>query len=1162
MMKGMEMPTKASKVSYASTLKPLGWVAKASSTARGHSAQAVLSSRKSRFWESAPLRARTRLPQSLTVKFPKPVLVSGMTYVPHGTHDVIGRFVVRLSSNGTTFGPPVAYGTWQANKFLKRVGWVPRQVRAVRITVKSLSSSRDHAVEISRLIFSGAERDQSESVKEIAALAGAASKATATSASATATASATAAASTTAAASASAAASTTASTSPSVIGEWGPTIAFPLIPVAAALIPGDKLLVWSADSETNYDSSDDEQYTQTAILNLATGAVTAATVSNTAHDMFCPGASILPNGDVIVTGGIGNTDTSIYSPYTNTWTTGPQMNIGRGYQGQTTLADGQAFVLGGSWSGPSVDKLGEVYSPSAGWRELTQVPATPIDTDDAQGVYRADNHGWFIATSGDRVFQAGPSAEMHWISTTGSGSITDAGPRGTSGDEMNGNAVLYDVNKIFTVGGAPDYQDSNATNVANIVNISSNTPTVTPTASMSYSRAFANSVVLPTGKIFTVGGESYAVPFSDETADLYPEMWDPTTGQWTVMAEEAEPRTYHSVAVLLPDGTVFSGGGGLCGTCSTNHPDGQIFYPPYLFNSDGSLATRPVISSAPSSAQTGQTITVTTAGPVQSFDLIRYGEATHTVDNDQRRIPLSIVSSSGDTYTLTIPSDPGVALPGPYMLFAINASGVPSVSATIMVTTPATSTPSSAYGKRIAADGPAVYWPLSDASGSGSAADLSGNRDTGVFSSTGITYQSPSPVEGSSGQGITLNGGSVVQSQPQDTPSSYSEELWFKTTSTSGGNLATYGNSAGGTASNSAQDRSIYLTAAGNIEFGTWPEQTIAIESPGSYNNGQWHFVVATQGSDGMHLYVDGKLVASNTTSGAQPYTGYWQLGGTTNSGWPNRTTGAFTGSISDAALFDQELTAAQIQAEYQASPAATATSTTTTPTPTNAYQTKVDATGPSAYWPLSDASGSVAADASGNGSTGVYSSTGVTYGVASPVEGAGGTGVTLAATGQVVSAHAVTTPTTYSEALWFKTTSTTGGNLATFGSSANGTASNTAQDRSIYLTTAGNLAFGTWPQQVVTIQSPSTYNNGQWHFVVATQGTDGMHLYVDGQLVASNTTSGAQPYTGYWQLGGITNGGWTNRGTGAFTGSISDAALYLSTELTAAQVSTLYGAG
>ena len=40
------------------------------------------------------------------------------------------------------------------------------------------------------------------------------------------------------------------------------------------------------------------------------------------------------------------------------------MNIGRGYQGMTLLSNGQAFTLGGSWSGVLGGKLGEVWSPT------------------------------------------------------------------------------------------------------------------------------------------------------------------------------------------------------------------------------------------------------------------------------------------------------------------------------------------------------------------------------------------------------------------------------------------------------------------------------------------------------------------------------------------------------------------------------------------------------------------------------------------------------------------------------------------------------------------------------------------------------------------------------------------------------------------------------
>ena len=68
----------------------------------------------------------------MTVSFAKRTIVSGLTYLPHGMRGVIGRFVVRLSSDGTHFGRAVAFGRWQANLNLKRVGWVPQDVRAVQ----------------------------------------------------------------------------------------------------------------------------------------------------------------------------------------------------------------------------------------------------------------------------------------------------------------------------------------------------------------------------------------------------------------------------------------------------------------------------------------------------------------------------------------------------------------------------------------------------------------------------------------------------------------------------------------------------------------------------------------------------------------------------------------------------------------------------------------------------------------------------------------------------------------------------------------------------------------------------------------------------------------------------------------------------------------------
>jgi galactose oxidase len=362
------------------------------------------------------------------------------------------------------------------------------------------------------------------------------------------------------------------------------------------------------------------------------------------------------------------------------------MRIPRGYQSTVTLSDGRIFNLGGSWSGGQGGKNGEVYTDGAGWAVRSGALVAPMLTADRQGVYRADNHGWFFAGPGGTVFQAGPSRAMNWYSTAGNGTVTVAGARGADGDAMNGTATMYDVGRVLTVGGAPDYQDSNATRNAHTIDISggpATSPTVRQVSSMTSARAYHNSIVLPDGKVLVVGGQAVAKPFTDANSAMQPELWSPATQSFTAMAPMAVPRNYHSSALLLPDGRVFSGGGGLCGGCSVNHADGQIFSPPYLFAADGSAAPRPAITSAPTSASLGATISVSTDRAVTGFALVRYGADTHTVNTDQRRIPLA--GSGGTSHSLRLSADGGVLVPGPYMLFALTSSGVPSVSRTISI---------------------------------------------------------------------------------------------------------------------------------------------------------------------------------------------------------------------------------------------------------------------------------------------------------------------------------------------------------------------------------------------------------------------------------------------------------------------------------------------
>jgi galactose oxidase len=398
---------------------------------------------------------------------------------------------------------------------------------------------------------------------------------------------------------------------------------------------------------------------------------------------------MLADGRIMVTGGNNSEKTSIYNPATDAWTSGPNMTTPRGYQATVTMGDGRVFTVGGSWSGPrggvngAPHKAGEVWSASGGWKALPGADAAPMLTADTNptGDYRKDNHAWLFAWSGGKILQAGPSKAMNWYTADGTGSVKAAGKRGDSADAMNGNAVMYDTGKILTMGGAPNYDKSDSTANAYILTLNGSTVTTRKVASMANTRAFANSVVLPDGKVLVVGGENFAQPFSDNTAVLNPELWDPVSESFSVMATEAVPRTYHSVALLLPDGRVFSAGGGLCGAgCAANHFDGQVFTPPYLLTADGQPAPRPVITSAPTSAGNGDTITVSTDTAVTAFAIIRMGTATHSVDTDQRRLSLVPTPAAGGSYQLTIPADPGVAIPGYWMLFALDAKGVPSVA--------------------------------------------------------------------------------------------------------------------------------------------------------------------------------------------------------------------------------------------------------------------------------------------------------------------------------------------------------------------------------------------------------------------------------------------------------------------------------------------------
>jgi len=220
----------------------------------------------------------------------------------------------------------------------------------------------------------------------------------------------------------------------------------------------------------------------------------------------------------------------------------------------------------------------------------------------------------------------------------------------------------------------------------------------------------------------------------------------------------------------------------------------------------------------------------------------------------------------------------------------------------------------------------------------------------------------------------------------------------------------------------------------------------------------------------------------------------------------------------------------------------------------------------PDVFYAFNEANGSAATDSSGNGATGTILA-GATRTAGSCVNSAslalGGT----VTSGVTLPGAAVDPSDVFSIEIWFRTTSTTGGQLIGFGDLASGTSS--VADRRIWMNTTGALQFSIRENNSVrTISSPATYRDGTWHHAVATLSANGMRLYVDGTLVSSNAsfTQGYRynPYgkVGYWRVGGDTTTGMTGATDATLVANIDNAAVYGTTELTAAQVSAHYTAG
>ncbi|MGZ4878149.1 MAG: carboxypeptidase regulatory-like domain-containing protein [Candidatus Angelobacter sp.] len=428
---------------------------------------------------------------------------------------------------------------------------------------------------------------------------------------------------------------------------------WPTRAVHATLLPDGRLFFVSYYAESLHPNIWDP------VSNTFTGTASSS------YALFCAGHTTLADGRVFIAGGhvadyVGYAHAVIFDPATNGFTSLPDMNTGRWYPTTTTLPNGDVLVVSGDInSNTNVDALPQVFQFSTRtWRNLTTAQlALPLYPN------------MLVAPNG-KVFNAGPSRQTRYLDTGGTGSWSNVAVLNFTGFRDYGPAVMYDAGKVLDVGGADP-----PTATAEVIDLNAATPAWKYSGSMHFPRRQHNAVVLPDGKVFIVGGSS-AGGFDTSTSPVLPtEMWDPATGQFTVMASIAVYRGYHSTALLLADGRVLSAGGNVGG------PNAQLFSPPYLF-----AGARPSISTAPTSAGYAQTVFVGTpdAASISRVTLLREASVTHTNSMSQGFLSLSFTKTSTGL-NVTMPANANLAPPGYYMLFILNSSGVPSVGSIIQI---------------------------------------------------------------------------------------------------------------------------------------------------------------------------------------------------------------------------------------------------------------------------------------------------------------------------------------------------------------------------------------------------------------------------------------------------------------------------------------------
>jgi uncharacterized repeat protein (TIGR03803 family) len=319
----------------------------------------------------------------------------------------------------------------------------------------------------------------------------------------------------------------------------------------ATLLPNGKVLV--AGGITNADTGGAD-LSSAELFDSGSGKWTATGVMT--YERYLHTATLLPDGKVLVAGGAGATgalsSVELYDPSTGNWTLTNSMNAARIAHSATLLPNGKLLIAGGTLDGTTDISSAELYDPATGAWIMTG----SMTTNRANHTATLLPNGKVLVVggaSGHHGANAIPGAELYDPLT---GVWTPTGAPNTARGSYH-TATLLSNGKVLVVAGSVGNSSSTYTATSELYDPTTATWTYTGSLNTG-ARHGHTATLLPNGTVLMAGGEGGTNDDVLSSAELY----DPATGVWTATGYLNTAREWHT-ATLLPNGQVLMAGG--CG---------------------------------------------------------------------------------------------------------------------------------------------------------------------------------------------------------------------------------------------------------------------------------------------------------------------------------------------------------------------------------------------------------------------------------------------------------------------------------------------------------------------------------------------------------------------------------------------------------------------